>query len=224
MLEGLDKYYRKHILSKSTFVQGKQCKKMIYLNKYKREERKKYSKQTEVLFTFGKEFEQAFRTKFSDSFHLEEAVENKFHLYAGYTEKLLKEKTHTTLFEAGVIYDEVLVLTDVLQMNEDDSYTIYEVKYTNKLKPVVIWDLSLQYYICKKKLGNIESFNVVLKGQKGKFKITDLTKMLERNFEQIEQEIKEFKKILKQESAPEVEIGSQCFRPYECVFFDYCRK
>jgi hypothetical protein len=223
-MEDLDKYYRKHILSKSTFVQGKQCEKMLYLNKHKREERKQYSKQTQVLFTFGKEFEQNFRTKFTDSFHLEEAVENKFHLYAGYTEKLLEEKTYTTLFEAGVIYDEVLVLTDVLQINKDDSYTIYEIKYTNKLKPVVIWDLSLQYYVCKKKLGNIESFNVVLKGQKGKYKITDLTKMLERNFDKIEQEIQGFKELLKQDSVPEVKIGSQCFRPYECVFFDYCRK
>lgn len=223
-MEEIDKYYRKHILSKSTFVQGKQCKKMLYLNKHKKEERKQYSKQTQVLFTFGKEFEQKFRTKFKDSFHLEEAVGKKFHLYAGYTEKLLKEKTYQTLFEAGVIYDDVLVLTDVLQLNEDDSYTIYEIKYTNKLKPVVIWDLSLQYYVCKKKLGNIESFNVVLKGQKGKFKITDLTKMLERNFEKIEQEIQEFKELLRKDEAPEVKIGSQCFRPYECVFFDYCRK
>lgn len=219
-----EKYNRKHILSKSTFVQGKQCKKMLYLNKHNRKDKKAFTKQTQVLFTLGKEFEQNFRTKFENSIHLKEFAENKFHLYAGYTEEILQKKEHKTLFEAGVIHNDVLVLTDVLQQNDDNSYTIYEIKYTNKLKPVVIWDLSLQYYVCKNKLKNIESFNVVMKGKKGKFRISNLTSLLERNLEKIESEVEEFKLLLAQEKPPEVKIGSQCFRPYECLFFDYCRK
>ena len=213
-----------HILSKSTFVQGKQCEKMLYLNKYNRNNRKEYSKQTQVVFSLGKEFEQNFRAKFDNGFHLENIAEKKFNLYPYFTVQLLKEAKHNTLFEAGFIYNEVMVLTDVLQVNEDKSYSIYEIKFTDKLKPVVIWDLSLQYYVCKNKLKNIDSFNVVLRGKKGKFKVSDLTKMLEKNLPKVELEIAKFKKILASKNPPDTKIGSQCFRPYECLFFDYCRK
>lgn len=217
-------YHIKHVLSKSTYVKGKQCKKMLYLNKHKKKEKKSYSKQTQVLFTFGKNFENTFREKFENAIHLREFAGNEFHLYAGYTKKLINNDMYNTLFEAGFVHNEVLVLTDVLQQNENDSYTIYEVKYTNKIKPVVLWDLSLQYYVCKNVLKNIESFNVVLKDKKGKFRIKNITKLLERNFEEIEQNIEDYKNILLQNTEPEVKIGSQCFRPYECVFFDYCRE
>jgi len=214
----------KFTLSKSTFVQGKQCIKMLYLNKHNRKDKKQYSKQTQVVFTLGKEFEQIFRTKFNNSFHLEEIAGKSFHLYSAYTKQLLKESKYQALFEAGFVYNEVLVLTDVIQQNENGSYTIYEIKYTDKLKPVVIWDLSLQYYVCKNVLKNIESFNVVLRGKKGKFKVSDVTKLLERNLEKVEEEVERFKEILRLEKPPEVKIGSQCFRPYECLFFDYCRE
>jgi len=219
-----EKYYLKHSLSKSTFVKGKQCKKMLFLNKHKKKKSKQYTKQTQVLFSFGKEFENTFREKFENAFHLKEIAKNKFHLYAGYTKELLKTKKYSTLFEAGFVYNEVLILTDVLQQNEDNSFTIYEIKFTNKIKPVVLWDLSLQYYVLKNTLKNIESFNVVLKGKKGKFRINNITKLVERNLEQIEKEVEEFKKILQEDKAPEVKIGSQCFRPYECTFFDFCRE
>ena len=112
----------------------------------------------------------------------------------------------------------------MLQQNEDESFTIYEVKYTQKIKPVVMWDLALQYYVCKNKLKNIESFNVVLIGKKGKFKINNMTAFLEKQLDKIEEEVEQFKKVLKLEQAPDVKIGSQCFRPYKCPFFDYCRK
>jgi len=220
----LEKYQRNHILSKSTFVQAKQCTKLLYLNKNKRKEKKDYSKQTKVLFSFGKQFEADFRNKFDNGIHLTEILGNKFHYYAAYTEELLASKGDETLFEAGIIYDDVLVLTDVLQQNENGSYTIYEIKFANKLKPVFIWDLAVQYYVCKNKLQNIESFNVVLKGKKGKFRILNVTDLLEKQLEKISKEVVEFKKVLNLDNAPEVKIGSQCFRPYECPFMDYCRK
>ncbi|MGB1018542.1 MAG: Dna2/Cas4 domain-containing protein [Chitinophagales bacterium] len=221
--EDLKEYRKVHSLSKSTYVKGKQCAKMLYLNKHKPKLKKAVSKQTEVLFTFGKKFETDFRSKFEESIHLTEVLGNQFHLYAGLTEELLETPEPKNIFEAGVFYNEVLVLTDVLQQNEDGSYIVYEVKYTNKLKPVVMWDLALQYYVCKNKLKNLQSFNVVMIGKKGKFKINNMTHLLEKQMESVAVEIEEYKKILKQEKAPEIKIGSQCFRPYKCQFFDYCR-
>ena len=219
-----DKYHIKHTLSKSTFVKGKQCRKMLYLSKFKKKESKQFSKQTQVLFTFGKDFEDRFREKFEDSFHLKEIAENNFHLYAGYTKELLKSKKYKAIFEAGFVYNEVLILTDVVQQNFDNSYTIYEIKFSNKIKPVVLWDLSLQYYVLKNSLKNIESFNVVLKGKKNKFRINDITKLVERKLSKTEEEINTLKEVLSLKKEPEVKIGSQCFRPYECQFFEYCRK
>lgn len=220
----IQSYARQHQLSKSTFVKGKQCAKMLYLSKHQRQDQTPPNKATKILFHYGKTFESNFREKFQDGIHLPTVLGNRFHLFAGYTEKLLKTKSAKTIFEAGILHNNVLVLLDVLQQNEDQSYTIYEVKYTQKIKPVVLWDLALQYYVCKQQLGNIESFNIVLKGKKNTFRISDMQKMLAKKMPEIAKEIEQFKTILQQENAPNIAIGSQCFRPYKCAFFDYCRQ
>lgn len=222
--EDLEFYQRNHLLSKSTFVKGKQCEKLLYLNKHKKGRSEAVSKQTEVLFSFGKQFEAEFRAKFAEGINIAEVLGNQYHLYAGFTEELLETPEAKNIFEAGVFFNEVLVLADVLQQNANGSFIVYEIKYTNKITPVVLWDLALQYYVCKNKLQNIESFNVVLKGKKGKYKISNVTDLLEKQLATIEEEVEKFKEILLLEKAPKVKIGSQCFRPYECPFFKYCRE
>ncbi len=219
----LETYTRQHQLSKTTFIKGKQCVKWLYLNKHLVKKQNDYSKQKKVALNMGKEFELKFRDKFENAILITDILQYSFHQYAAFTEELLAENTAKTIFEAGIIYNDVLVLTDVLQQNENGSYNIYEVKFMDKIKPVVLWDLALQYYVCKNKLKNIESFNVVLRGKRGKFKISDVTKLLEKEQEKIAQNIEEFKTILKQKNIPKIKIGSQCFRPYECTFFEYCR-
>lgn len=221
--EDLNFYQRNHVLSKSTFVKAKQCEKLLYLNKHKKGRSEAVSKETEVLFTFGKKFEAEFRQKFAEGINLTKVLGNQYHFYAGFTEELLETPEAKNIFEAGIFFNEVLVLADVLQQNENGSFIVYEIKYTNKITPVVLWDLALQYYVCKNKLVNIESFNLVLKGSKGRYKITDVTSLLEKQLETIAIEVAQFKEVLKLEKAPKVKIGSQCFRPYVCPFFDYCR-
>lgn len=219
----LNDYAIVHLLSKSTFLKGKQCEKMLYLNKYKKKEASAFSKQTQVSLDYGKSFEASFREKFAEAINLPDVLGNLFHTYAGFTKELLESKTAKNIFEAGLIYKDVLILIDVLQQNEDGSFTVYEVKNMSALKPVVIWDLALQYYVCKNTLPKIESFNVVLRTKKGKLKISDMTKFLDKKLEEVAQEVLRFKAVLDQETVPNIKIGSQCFKPYRCQFFDYCR-
>ena len=220
----LEQLKKEHLLSKSTYLMGKQCPKMLYLNTFHKSEKEAVSKATQVLFSFGKKFEEAFRAKFTLSMHLADTLQHQFHLYAGYTQKLIEEQPQVTQFEAGVFYDEVLVLVDVLQVNPDGQFSIYEIKYTHKISPVVLWDLAIQYYVCKNSLQKIESFNVVLKDKKSGFRIKNMANVLEKEMSKIAIEIQAMKAIIKGETTPQTTIGSQCFRPYRCPYFNYCRK
>lgn len=220
----LEDYRIVHLLSKSTYLKAKQCEKMLYLNKYNKKESQAFTKQVQVSLAHGKKFENSFRSKFDEAINLPDILGNLFHTYAGFTKELLGTKTPKNIFEAGLVYNDVLILIDVLQQNENGSFTVYEVKNMSKIKPVVMWDLALQYYVCKNTLENIESFNVVLRTKNGKLRITDMSKLLEEKLVEVAQEVTHFKTILNRESAPEVKIGSQCFKPYKCPFFDYCRK
>jgi hypothetical protein len=142
--------------------------------------------------------------------------------YINFTQTLLAKDGKVELFEAGILYDKVLVLTDVLRKNEDGSYDIFEVKHSEKINSAIEWDLAVQYYVCKHKLHRINTFNVVTRVNETKFIVVDKKEELEEKLETVRIHIKEFEEIL-QGFEPDIRMGEQCESPYSCDFQDYCR-
>jgi len=180
-----------------------------------------FSQERLASFEKGRLFEKKFKAQFSNAIDIDEKLGNKINQYQAYTENLLTKNNEITLFEAGFIYNETIVLVDVLNKNKDGSYTIYEVKNSTELKEVHISDLSVQYFVCKNRLQNIREFNLVLNDNEN-FKIIDLTKQLENNLSFVEENISKFKNVLVQSNAPHIDMGSHCDEPYECEFRGYC--
>ncbi len=215
---------KKHKLSKSSYVKGMQCEKALYLSKFKPDKRTPFSKETLQLFSKGRSFEKQFKDTFLGAYDLPEILGNSISSYPQYTQEILTENKEATIFEAAILDEDILVLTDVLVKNLNQSYTIYEIKLSSILSQVLIWDISVQYYVCKRKLQNINSFNLVLRiPPDNEFEILDMTHVVENNYELVEQNIYKFKDLLEKGLEPTIEMGHHCQSPYTCDFIAYCQ-
>ncbi|RQO30201.1 hypothetical protein DBR32_11510 [Taibaiella sp. KBW10] len=212
-------------LSKSTFVKGMQCAKYLYLNKYKPKERSPRSAATLQKFSEGKSFEAIFKHGFPQGIDVAQTLgRDVYTMGASYTEALLREPRPITLFEACFIHRQTLVMTDVLLQNEDHTYTIYEIKNSKELKEVFLWDLSLQYFVCKAALPGSIQFNIVLNDGDNGYYIKDLTELLQAREEEVSESISRFLDTLHQDKTPKIKMGAQCDVPYECEFKAYCSR
>jgi hypothetical protein len=211
-------------LTKSSFVKGNNCVKSLYLDKFKRIEKNVISKELQAIFDKGHSFEDNVRlSEFPGGINIKEKVQN-FAYFNSYTNYLLHQTSETILYEATLIEEDVLVMCDILVKDENGLIDIYEIKLNSEPNEAILSDLAIQFTICKKRFGNtLRSFNLILRSteEDSTFKIHDLTNDLTYKVDSINEKIKEFKSILSQ-AEPEIEIGSQCHKPYECDFTGYC--
>ena len=215
--------FAKHLLSKSTFVRGIQCEKSLYLNRYKPKEKTPHDSVTMDLFNKGRDFESLFKAQFPEGIDLSEKLGKLIGKYPSYTETLLENNSNITLFEAGFMHDDVLILTDVLH-KEDQEFSIYEIKLSRTLSDTIKWDMALQYHVCKSVLKNIKAFNVVLREDDNKFNTINLKDELEARQTEVQDNILKFKSILAAKSEPPIPMGPQCNKPYTCEFKAYCER
>ena len=211
-----------YLFTKTAFVRGMQCKKLVYLDKYCSKLRTPPDAETLARFRKGRDFENAFKDLFINAIDVKQYHRFVSEKYINFTQTLLDKEGKVELFEAGILYDKVLVLTDVLRKNEDGSYDIFEVKHSEKINSAIEWDLAVQYYVCKHKLHRINTFNVVTRVNETEFIVVDKKEELEEKLETVRIHIKEFEEIL-QGFEPDIRMGEQCESPYSCDFQDYCR-
>ena len=124
-----------------------------------------------------------------------------------------------TLFEAGFLYDDVLVLADVVHRNEDGTLDIYEVKSGTALSDTYRRDAALQHYVishCRP----INRFCIVYNGE-NRFDTIDLTEELEEQHDEIARNIATMKEILRR-GEPDTPTGTHCLEPYACPYQHYC--
>ena len=211
-------------LTKSSFVKASQCTKQLYLEKHKKHEKTPFSEKTKHLFKLGHTFEDDFRnTKFPDGLNIKDKVGN-FAYFNSYTKHALNRPDKTTLYEATIIEDDVLVMCDILVKDHKGLIDVYEIKLHKAINEAILNDVAIQYYVCKKRFGNnLRSFNLVLGGDDNNGVVTNVTKDLEPKVEDIRNKIAEYNEVLSNKE-PVIAMGPQCYTPYECQFIDYCTK
>ncbi|EPE2036602.1 DUF2779 domain-containing protein [Campylobacter jejuni] len=128
-------------------------------------------------------------------------------------------------------YDGILIMIDILQ-NTKDGLIINEVKSSISLKDVYIDDCSLQYYVLSNLNYKIKQVNLIHLNN-GYYKddfldinqlfiSNDITDKIIQNQEQVKENLKYFEEILNKKEEPDIDIGTQCFDPYECDGYEYC--
>lgn len=211
-----------HLLSKSKYIHGLQCDRALWLDVFN-PRLARYSAEQMRRFERGRDFEYAFKATFPDGIDISAELRRNVDAYPERTAQLLDKEEEVAIFEAGFIYDDVLVLADVVQRNEDGSIDVFEVKSGTALSDTYCNDAALQHYVishCRK----VNSFSVVYNGgtdQSDYFKKVDLTDNLQAQHNEIARNIAAMKEILSH-GEPATATGQHCLTPYACPYQHYC--
>ena len=213
-----------HLLSKSKYIRGLQCERALWLDVHE-PRLARYTAEQMRRFDRGRDFEYAFKFRFPDGIDLSAELGRNVDIYPARTAELLDKGDDVALFEAGFLYDDVLVLADVVQQREDGTLDIYEVKSGTALSKTYRRDAALQHYVishCRE----VHSFSVVYNGADGVngsngFNIVDLTEELAAQHGEIEKNIAAMKEILRH-GEPATPTGQHCLEPYACPYQHYC--
>ena len=215
-----------HLLSKSKYIRGLQCDRALWLDVFN-PRLARYSAELMRRFDRGREFEYTFKDTFPDGIDISAELKRNVDAYPELTAMYLDKEEEVDLFEAGFLYDDVLVLADVVHKDHDGILDIYEVKSGNVLSETYKRDAALQHYVishCR----SINRFCVVYNGADGVngsngFSVVDLTEELAAQHDEIARNIAAMKIILQGTNEPDTPTGQHCVTPYECPYQAHCR-
>ena len=217
-------------LSKSRYCKTVQCKKIIWLKKYKPE--CAIQKARDVVLENGTAVGQLAKGLFGKYENIE--FNENLNIMIEQTKKLLANKPNI-ITEASFNYDNNFCSVDILK-NDLDGVEIYEVKSSTEISDIYLDDVSYQYYILNSLGFNIKKASIVyinnkyVKGGELKlnklFNIEDVTEITKSKLQEIENNISELNKYMEvhKDNEPKDDIGIKCFKPYECEFWEYCTR
>ena len=207
-----------HLLSKSKYIRGLQCDRALWLDVFN-PRLARYTAEQMRRFDRGREFEYSFKNTFPNGIDISAELKRNVDAYPELTAMYLDKEEEVDLFEAGFLYDDVLVLADVVHKNSDGTLDIYEVNSGTTLSDTYRRDAALQHYVishCR----TINKFCIVYNGE-NRFDIIDLTEELEEQHDEIARNIATMKEILSH-GEPDTPTGQHCLEPYACPYQHYC--
>ena len=214
-----------HLLSKSKYIRGLQCDRALWLDVFN-PRLARYTAEQMRRFDRGREFEYAFKDTFPHGIDISAELKRNVDSYPELTAMYLDKEEEVDLFEAGFLYDDVLVLADVVHKNSDGTLDIYEVKSGNALSETYKRDAALQHYVISH-CCEVHSFSIVHAGNAGEtpahpgFANVDLTEELAAQHDEIARNIATMKEILSH-GEPDTPTGQHCLEPYACPYQHYC--
>lgn len=217
-------------LSKSQFIRGLQCTKALWLYKYRRDLRASPDAQLQAKFDAGTDVGVLAQKLFPGGVEIV-FDRAKFSANITRTAELIKNGV-ATIYEATFLYDDVLVMADILHKG-DDGWELYEVKSSTSVKPVHENDVAIQHYVLNGAGLNVSRASLVhINNQYTRqgdldietlFTIADLTDIAKTKKQQVVQDLVALKQAVPEGSTmPDLDIGPHCNDPYECDFKDYC--
>ena len=219
-------------LSKSSFVRSVQCLKSFHLYKHHYYLKDPISKDKQAIFSRGIDVGKLAQQLFPGGIDVSPENIRDYEQSVERTRQLI-DSGENIIYEAAFIYNEVLVAVDLL-VKENNQWFAYEVKSSLKISGAYVLDASLQYYVIKNCLPQLEDFFiVVLNGDyilEDELKIDELFRKksilvdAKKNLSFIENRVSAAKSIAENPRIPDIKIGAHCFKPYVCDFFGSCWK
>ena len=227
-------------LSKSLYTKGLQCKKALWLKKYKPEVLTPPGAHLQAVFATGNEVGALACELFPGGKEVP-FKGTSFKEKIALTQNWLSEGV-TNIYEATFKYDDILIMIDILHQKEDGSFEIYEVKsstwHSNKSIDDIynyVHDVSVQYHVLNGLGYNVSDTFITLlntdyvRGSeidiKKLFTSVKVTQEVLGLNAQIPSNIESFRKTLKDiKNEPNIDIGWHCNNPYVCDAHAYCWK
>jgi len=214
-------------LSKSKYIKGVQCSKILWLDKNKpkvKEEENNFSLET------GARVGEIAKDLFGKHINIE--YNDNLNIMIDNTKKaLLQEEVVVT--EASFNIDNNFCSIDILK-KKGNNYEIYEVKSSTSISDIYLDDISYQVYVLKKLKYNVTGAYIVhlnsdymrhgdLELDK-LFKIEEVTKKVLGRQDKVKEIIDTINKVMDSKKEPSIDIGIYCVKPYNCPYFKYCSR
>ena len=215
-------------LSKSKYVQGIRCSKLMWLSVYKKEEA---IENNDSILEKGTEVGETARGIFGNYKLVEYNIDKQ--KMVDETNKYLADKPNI-ICEASFIYDNNYCAVDILK-NDKDGVEIYEVKSSGKINKSYIVDVSYQTWILKQLGFNVKKSCLVHINsgyiKQGNLDLNELFIIEDVTDELLEvdsDKVKELQDILNSKEEPDTDLSVDCMKnkncSYECPFFKYCTR
>lgn len=212
-------------ITKTDFMRGMQCPKMLWLDKHK-PKLKVIPPEVQEKLDAGNEFGDLAMGMFG--------AYEEMTVYRPGThipdKKAMVQRTAEHLDAGTAVICEAAFMNynnycavDILRKTET-GYDIYEVKNTEELHDQFIRDAAFQYYIisrCALKIGKVF---IVLHGKDPEYPFSpvEVTQEVKGLYKWINEHIWDLNRLQKSQDELTVEPGEQCTEPYECWYYSYC--
>ncbi|MGI9236341.1 MAG: DUF2779 domain-containing protein [Woeseiaceae bacterium] len=220
---------RKPYLSKSRIISAWQCRKKLYLEEHC-PDLAEVSAQTSALFATGHQVGRIAQRLYGD----EDSVEIPFNRHRSRmiqaTKALIDAGSDVPIFEATFEYEGVLVRIDVL-LPDNEGWRAVEVKASTSVKDYHVLDCAIQDWVMRQldlpvtsiSLAHINN-HFVYPGNddyEGLLLEVDMTDEVRTVEPTVNTMIERAREAIAG-GMPEVVVGTQCNKPYECAFIKYC--
>jgi len=219
------------LISKSKFINGLQCAKLLWTYYNAKELIPETEASTQAIFDQGHDVGSLAKQMFPDGIEVGAEVRD-----LNETIRLTKTalKLRQPLFESAFSAEGGYCRTDILRPAPKDAWDLIEVKSTTGVKDVHLEDLAFQYWVLVKAglkirkcyLMHINS-DFVRKGEidpKKYFTLEDLTEQVVTEAKLVQDKLGEMVEVIGQRKSPDIKIGPHCNSPYSCPLIERCWK
>jgi hypothetical protein len=218
---------RKPYLSKSRLISAWQCPKKLHLEKH-HPELGVITAQMESMFAGGHKVGAIAQQLYGTAGSVEIAFD--FKTMVAETQRLIEDGADFPLFEATFRHENVLVRVDVM-IPGADGWRVIEVKASTSIKDYHVLDCAIQDWVLRNSGINVTSISLahinnqfVYPGE-GDYAGLLIEKELTEEVRTLEPRVVEL--IAKARDAvtgpmPDIHVGAQCNKPYDCQFQTYC--
>lgn len=214
-------------LSKSRLISAWQCPKKLHLEKHHRD-LAVVTPQMESAFAGGHQVGDVAQQIYGTEDSVEIAF--NFKTMVAETQALFENGVDFPIFEATFRHEGVLIRADVM-IPDGDGYRVIEVKASTSVKDYHVLDCAIQDWVLRNAGINVTSISLahidnqfVYRGDgdyAGLLVENDLTEKVRA----MEPRVVELLAIARQAVSgpmPAINVGAQCFQPYECQFQGHC--
>lgn len=234
-------------VSKTDFVRGLQCEKMLWLDAHA-PEHKIIPPEVQARLDAGNEFGDKAMSLFGEFL---EATTFRADGRLDFAAMLAKTKTwlengENVVCEGAFSWYGNYCAADILK-KDGAGYALYEVKNAYAARQEFITDLGFQRLILRKCGVYVTASKLVLRGDEPptelplseteneraeylekdgfRYKIVDVTAAAKQAERVASLRAFELGKLKKKETPqPDIAVGEQCLKPYACWYYDYCHK
>jgi len=210
-----------NFLSKSRYLNGRQCPKLLWVATNEPERIPEPDAATQHRFDQGHLVSELSKKLFPDGM---EVPADDFMTNIAMTRELIRERQ--PLFEAGVLSGNIYSRADIMKPDSEGEWDIVEVKSAASVKDINYEGVAFQKlcwedsgvrigkcylaYINKEyvKDGEIDPHEL--------FAIQDVSEEVVKASEGIREKVAEMLDVISQPTCPEVDIGPHCSDPYDC--------